>query len=398
LLAIAGAARASDTSVHAAGEVSVAYNDNITGAPSDSAQRFDAFSFTLVPGAMLFHATRRLDLSVAYRHPVVLYFDSRQPDESGDIGAIDLQYAASRVDTLRVTLAASRFSENLTTLSDPELTTSAARVTGSTTFFATTLANRYVHELSPSTKFEQFAEGVVSTPIDADIAEPRTYTAQLFVGPRWLLGDHAFFLSVGGRYFQVETVIGDDGVVPVGEPVRHIVVPAALVGWRGQIARHWATGVTAGVDVPFDWDRNVTATPTATAGIYYERLPFGASLEYTRDMTANAQVGRLFVSDTGTLAGYVPLWERQGLVVRGASSVSRHRALALGPGEPDEAATTLVEDVALVWSPPRLGASFGARYQRTDQLDATEGSSLNDFNRNVVSLFVEYFFPERRGR
>ncbi len=77
-----------DTSLHATGEVAVAYNDNIQGTPEDPPAPLVApvadMSLTLAPGITLFHTDRRYELAVSYARPYVFFMQHPEADTSSD--------------------------------------------------------------------------------------------------------------------------------------------------------------------------------------------------------------------------------------------------------------------------------------------------------------------------
>lgn len=386
---LAGTAHA-DTSLHATGSLTFAYNDNLYGETSNPTR---VFLLQPAPGIMLFHEAPRALLVLSYTNPFVFYLNEPIPWTQANMGLGTGLFALSPVDELTLSIGVNRFQTSQTLLMGADQTAINPQSAGTSNLLNFTLTEGFTHEFSPSWRLLQTLGAAYTYPIDTP-TQPSLFTSNATLGPEVTLGHHALGLFAVGMYTRPFVI----GTTDEEDEAGYLTQDQALVGangrWRWDWTPDWSSELSAGLGALFNFEGDARLAPIGLAAIRFDRDGYAASLSYAHSTTPSFITGQTYESDTIRLEGGVPIWAPANLAFMTSTGFSFNRVLDPTLSVSDNV-NTFIADAGVGWFPDEY-PQIALRYQHVEQFGANDDDGiLPNFSRNVVSLTVSYTFPPR---
>ncbi len=386
-----GTAHADEPTFHVTGRVTLAYSDNILGAPDkpppsrpDIAPPVADFGLQFAPGVALLYVRSRAQLAVTYAHPMLLYFEHPLANASGDQVRFLGRFTPTAFDELTTNAVVERVTSslgNLTRRSGPGATVPA----GDETVVNLIVAQTYARALTPMWSLNGTGNVGVGVPLEGSTG---ILSGGLSVGPEFALERHRFGIAPTLQYarpLSFDDGAGGDQLIAGGE---------ARWGWDW--TENWSSNWSGGVVAPVDSAMGQRVRPVGAAAVYFQALGgYTAALAYARGYAPNLITGQYFFSDTTTFHAGLPVYRPYSLEVRADAAFGLNRVVDFESGAADESAKTTTLDLVFGWFPKR-SPHVSLRYQYTRQFGAPEDQVLlPNLDRHLGALTVEYIWPPR---
>lgn len=380
------------TTVYGQGAAGITYTDNLFNAASrpvpERPGRQDAWYVTLVPGLGLTHQAQRSRYLLAYSHSFIHYLTAIDAQAHGDTGLVQGTYELTPVDSLTVGITASRTSTAFllaesSSLGQPEPDTTA-------TFLAGTVRQSLQHQYSPNwAGYESTSFGVMRT-VGAVGPEPLRFALSWALGATYSLERDAWSLEWMTTYFH--SLAAEENGVRV--PRARYVQSGPVASWRRDLSAEWASELRAGFAVGRSLDEGgpLGLVPSFGGALQWRRDPYGATLAYSAQATANLYTNRVYYSDTVSLTGTWGVIPEHNIALTSSHAISANRPLVTPGVDTEPTVFAWISNAGLTWAPERLPWA-SLTYQHTEQFGARDSATVASFYRNQVTLTAGWRFP-----
>ncbi len=399
MVAFGGSAAAQETSLHARGSVSIAYTDNMMGAPSDPAPGepgpIDVWFLELAPGLTLFSDQQTSRHIITYTHPYTMFLGESEANAHADAAEWRAMFTLSPRDELMTGISAYMSTTRLDALRNSSDTmTVDPTLLGDNTILRVDAVENYTRDLSRDWRVLQNAGAGLVYPIDTVGPQPTRYLGRLGFGIEHTAGDNAYALLGEGTYY-VLSPIEEDGVEI--EPSEEQIISTAAFRYRRDLSRTLMAEVIAGVTGamrPGELGDGIWAF-TPSAALRYNEDLYEAELSVSRSVSPSLITGQTYLSDAVRLRGVVPIHREAQILMRSSVGYAQNRVLDLENDELQSRFNSWVADATIGWYPDDLPSVF-LRYSHYQQ-SGNEDDNLvaPDYHRNLVMLSVAGIWPSR---
>ncbi len=388
-----------DMTAHVLDSITVGYNDNVLGTPSNPAPGqptpLRTWFLQVSPGLTVFHESPLALHQFTYTHPMAVFFASNALDTSGDIVSWRGLFTLSPRDELTIGANVTRSRVNAGVLRNAvgqDATTVVPAGAGSVVSVG---ANQsYGHDFTPHWHGLQTAAFSGATYVGSSSNEPNHYLLDASGGAQYTEGNDGFGLVLNGGWFftPVQTTNG----VQVA-PRQDQLNIGADAQWSHDWSPRWSTRATAGTVASADVNdvRHPVWSPVWSGGVFFFTVGGSASLIYARTIVPNVFVGQEYRTDQVTLTGNLPLSRRVPIVLSSSLAGANNHAIDLSSQTPVGSVRSASGDVSLSWLSP-IGIDASIRYQHYRQYgNSADIAPLPTFYRDVVQLTIGGMFPPR---
>ncbi len=316
---LAGSASApAETIFEVAPAAGAGATDNVQVTANDQQHVADAF-VQVGGGARLRYNVARSTHGLGYRINWLRYVQGRGPTVTTQDLAWTSSLALTGTITLRLTANASLSRTSRFDPTDPANATPQANVVGAVPFVSFGGAEELSYQPTPR---RRYSEALTATRIDylgTNVNLPTTTLVTANLYGNYLTGRETFSLTltVSDSIFQSDS----GSTMPVNTFDRgQIFLAQALAGWGHELSPVWSTLVQAGPSLIFKWGGPAVLAPAGTAGIYYARQPWFASLTAVQTPSVDLYVGDAVISDQLVARVAVPLTRSELIYLGGIGS------------------------------------------------------------------------------
>lgn len=405
----------SSTTVHGVGSLSLAYTDNMLGAPSDPPPGqpgpVKVWYLEVSPGIAVIHQSPRALHAFRYTHPFTLYFGHSDANTQSDVAAWQGLFTLSPVDELTLGVTVERSNNQISDLQrGAGQTTATSRLAGDNILFQGRLSQGYTREISDQWTVSQTSGVATVIPLDVPTPQPNRYDFLVGVVPEYTSGRNAFALVTNATYFYTGEV--DEGGVYADSSAQ--IILASQFRWRHDLSVTWSTELSGGLAAAMRADplRGGVWGPVALGALRYSDEGYDAELLVNRTLGPDLIVAQTLLADQVLLSGGVPVDRENHIVFETGTGYSYNRVVEVEDSgyvvaapfsSPDTTADnrvistygTWVVDAALGWYPEEA-PYVTLRYQHLEQIGNDDDTAPTpSFHRNTVMLTTGMMWPPR---
>ena len=405
----------SSTTVHGVGSLSLAYTDNMLGAPNDPEEGEEGpvkvLYMEVSPGIALIHESPRALHTFQYTHPFTLYFGHEDDISQSDVASWNGVFTLSPRDDLFLGVTAERSNTQTPDFQrSASQTTTGSRVSGDSILFHGRVMQGYARALSEQWSLGQTASVGSVIPLDVPAPQANTYDVTVGLTPEYTVGRDAFALVSTATYFYIGEIDEDIMVAPSSAQL----ILGSQLRWRRDLSPSWSSELAGGLAAAMRADpvRGGVWGPIASAAIRYDEEGYQAALTANRTLGPDLVVARTVLADQLLLSGRVPIDREEHILFDVGTGYSYNRTLEVeesgfvfaAPFSTPESTNgqqvistfdTWVVDAAIGWYPEEL-PYVTLRYQHLEQIgNEDDADPTTSFRRNVVMLSTGMMWPSR---
>jgi hypothetical protein len=389
---------AQSLSLHARGEVSVAYTDNLYGTPATPvvgrAGPLQIWFLAVAPGLELYRDEAKALYLVTYTHPFTLYFGRFDARTQSDLLSAQGIFSLSESDELTLVLDAAQTSSALAALQSAP-GSDGPQLGGHDTLLSASGSELWRHDLSDSWRQTQSLSVGALQPQSSALPQPARWDATAGWMLEYLTDRNAWGLELQSTWFLVGQS-RQPGTVGVSQSTQQEVLLRGGLQWRRDLSEEFSSVAAGGAVLATQLGGKTMAEPVWGAIIAWNRQAAHAELGYQRTVLPSLMTGQIMRADTVQLAAQWPLLSDSGLYLGTEHRLTANRVLSTDNDNGSTHFKLWSSSISAGWLAAEPYPTVQVSYEHFKQFDVPEASVLlPQFSRNTVMLTLSSRWPAR---
>ena len=386
------------------------WTDNVLGTPNApdplnnvAGKQADSYS-ELRPGLVFTVDTSRSIYRFGYGFSASLYFSHSEANSYSNRVDWSGYFVTGKRSDLVLGLTGEQ--GRLNTFNTLAVAAPGALPPGGISYLQATAMESFAYELSPRWRVLQTLDGNLYHPRESDqgLPSPDIVSIDNRLALERSFARNAFAVEARVNYIYTSQVVNPDSTIT---PMQEELINSLIGRWRRQLGNFYESQLDLGafyVAPIGDIGGNPIVEPAVAAALRYTREEREAELSYAHDAAVNVYAGQVFLTDTATLRGAMPLGNPRTSrwVANGLAGFQYGRQVNKIAGETELTVKVLTADAAVVYRAlDDLGVSL--HYQFYNQIGeradpVTMNAVAPTYIRNAILLEVAGTIGAESGR